>query len=83
MLVPSENSWQEFWIETILSPGKKNEKKNTLNLKYLNTKASLAFLFQLADDKTNNMTYVQSEDSGQTGCLPSLIWVTAVRFMGS
>ena len=82
MLVPSENSWQEFWIETILSPGKKM-KKDTLNLKYLNTKASPAFLFQLADDKTNNMTYVQSEDSGQTGCLPSLIRVTAVRFMGS
>ena len=43
-----------------------------------------AFLFQPADIETNNINYVQSEDLGQPGCLPSPIRVvTAVRFMGS
>ena len=34
-------------------------------------------------DKTNNMTFVPSEDSDQPGHPPSLIRVFAVRSMGS
>ena len=34
--------------------------------------------YQLQHDKTNKMTCVPNEDSGQPGHLPSLIWVFVV-----